>query len=483
VKPIGLYVRVSSRAGRDDDRFHSPREQIERARAIALSAGYVPGPVFEDIDVSGATPPAQRPGMGRLLQEIAEGRLSGIAAFSLDRLTREPAHGDALVKAVTANGGAILTPDIPDAIDSPTGEFTFGMLLQVAKLYRAQASARFASAKERAIAAGIPVTNRAAVGYRRNAARRYEPDPDVAPVIRELFERRAAGAGPTELGRLLEAHGVTTSQGSGTWSKPAVQSLLKSRTYLGEIRSGPYINPTAHEPIVDEPLWLAAQHPNPAPPRLRKGGCLLTGILRCKACGYSMQGTTSSRGKRIYRCVGRHAGGVCPAPARVYADVVEAKVADEVFRRASLTHTLPGKEGPDLRALEEVLANAERRFAQVMSDEARDALGDLWAADVKTRRMALEQAAEDLGHAQSEPTLTGQDLDLIRHWQDEAGLKALAGDEGGTVVFLDLDLKRRLVASVLPAVAVAKGGALKFNPDLSGMSRRGYNRNPKLNPL
>jgi hypothetical protein len=30
---------------------------------------------------------------------------------------------------------------------------------------------------------------------------------------------------------------------------------------------------------------------------------------------------------------------------------------------------------------------------------------------------------------------------------------------------------------------VAKGGALKFNPDLSGMSRRGYNRNPKLNPL
>lgn len=483
MKPIGLYVRVSSRAGRDDDRFHSPREQIERARAIAMSAGYVAGPVFDDIDVSGATPPAERPAMGRLLQEIAEGRLSGIAAYSLDRLSREPAHGDALVKAVTAAGGVILTPDIPDAIDSPTGEFTFGMLLQVAKLYRAQASARFASAKERAIASGIPVNNRTAVGYRRTPARRYEPDPAVAPVIRELFERRAAGAGPTELGEFLEANGVKTSQGAATWSKPAVQALIRSRTYLGEIRSGEFVNTAAHEPIVDEPLWLAAQHPNPAPPRARKNGYLLTGILRCKACGYSMNGTTSSRGVRIYRCQRRHAGGLCPEPARVRADDVEAQVTAEVFRRARLTVTLPDADGPDIKALEEALATADRRLAQVMTDEARDALGDLWAPDVKARRMARDQAAEALGRAHVEPAHTGQELDLIRHWQDEVGLKALGQGDGGTVAFIDLDLKRRMVASVLPAVAVARGGALKFDPDISGLTRSGFNRNPKLNPL
>ena len=117
---VGIYVRVSRKGDREDERFHSPKEQAERASALAVARGYTPGPVFEDIDVSGATEPSKRPGMGELLARIDAGELEGIAAFSLDRLSREPAHGDALVKRVTRRGGVILTPDIPDAIDSPT---------------------------------------------------------------------------------------------------------------------------------------------------------------------------------------------------------------------------------------------------------------------------------------------------------------------------------------------------------------------------
>lgn len=468
---VGLYVRVSSRAGRDDERFHSPKEQAERARVVALAAGYAPGPVFEDIDVSGATPPDQRPAMGRLLNEIAAHRLAGIAAYSLDRLSREPAHGDTLVKAVTKAGGVILTPDIPDAIDSPTGEFTFGMLLQVAKLYRSQSRARFASAKERAIAAGIPVTNRAAVGYRRNSQRRYEPDPAVAPIIRELFERRATGAGPTELAEFLESHGVTTSQGSATWSKPAIQGLIRSRTYLGEIRSGEFVNTTAHEPIVDEPLWLAAQRPNPAPPRVRKGGYLLAGILRCKACGYCMQGTTTSHGHRIYRCIRRHAGGVCPAPARIRADAVEAHVINEIRGKADI-HT-PPPTGTPLAALEAEVATAERRLAQVLTDEARDALGDLWAAEVKPRRLARDAALQALGEARASGTEASSFWDAYRDLDVDTASR---------------DELRRAISGLFRYVAVAKDKSIHWPPgddDPPGgpLPRRGYNRVPGLNPL
>lgn len=135
MKPIALYVRVSSRAGRDDDTFHSPREQAERARGLCYAQGLEPGPVFEDIDVSGATHPHDRPGMAGILRGIQAGEYGGVAAYSLDRLSREPAHGDLIVREVTTAGGVILTPDIPDALDSPTGEFTFGMLLQVARLH------------------------------------------------------------------------------------------------------------------------------------------------------------------------------------------------------------------------------------------------------------------------------------------------------------------------------------------------------------
>src|SRR5688572_3046753 len=95
--PIGIYVRVSRKGDREDDRFHSPKEQEERARGIVEGRGYTPGPVYADIDVSGATPPAKRPAMGELLGRVKAGQLGGIAAYSLDRLSREPSHGDELV--------------------------------------------------------------------------------------------------------------------------------------------------------------------------------------------------------------------------------------------------------------------------------------------------------------------------------------------------------------------------------------------------
>ena len=46
-----------------------------------------------------------------------------------------------------------------------------------------------------------------------------------------------------------------------------------------------------------------------------------------------MQGTTTSRGKRIYRCIKRHSGGLCRDPARMEADVVEAYVLAEIRGR------------------------------------------------------------------------------------------------------------------------------------------------------
>jgi site-specific DNA recombinase len=481
MKPIGLYVRVSRKGDRDDDRFHSPREQEERARGLCRARGLVPGPVFADIDVSGATPPDERPGMHALLEALEAGDLGGIAAYSLDRLSREPAHGDALVRRVTAAGGIILTPDIPDAIDTPTGEFTFGMLMQVARLYRSQAAARFASSKERAIAAGIPVTNRDAVGYRRGEDRRYHPDPRTAPHVLEAFQMRARGAGPTEIGEYLGAQGVQTSQGASTWSRQAVHALLRSRTYLGEIRSGPYVNPEAHEPLVDEPLWLAAQNPEQRPVRHRGGSHLLTGILRCAGCGYSMQGTRTSRGKRIYRCQRRHAGGLCPEPARVNADDVEAEVVARFLATADLIYERRG-QSPDLAPLEGELESAERRLAQVMTDEARDALGDLWAADVKARREARDAAVAALGEARVEPVDEAR-IDLVRHWRDEAGLATLRGDGEERAVFLDLSLKRALLADAFPAIAVHRDGTLDYAPNTEGLSRRGFRRKPGLNPL
>lgn len=403
--PIGIYVRVSRKGDREDDRFHSPREQRERAEGLARARGFEPGPVFEDIDVSGATHPTKRPAMAELLKAVKAGQLAGVAAYSLDRLSREPAHGDELVRAVTKAGGVILTPDIPDAIDSPTGEFTFGMLLQVAKLYRSQAGARFATAKERAIRNGIPV-GPTPFGYRARPDRTLEPDPETAPVVRELFERRVAGAGYAALADHL---GERTGR---AWARQAVAGMLANHFYAtGRLEYGDIVSDVTAEPLIDAPLWHAAQSTAPRRAPRSEVGWLLTGLVRCAACGHALAPWTGAsrrrkdprRGRmewvavpnppRRYRCVNR----ACSERANVDAERLERWVVLQSFAVGDELATR--SEAPDLGVLEEAATTAERRLAQVLAPEARDALGDLWAADVKARRAERDAALAALGEA------------------------------------------------------------------------------------
>jgi DNA invertase Pin-like site-specific DNA recombinase len=417
---VGIYVRVSRKGDREDDRFHSPREQAERASGLAVSKGYAPGPVFEDIDVSGAADPTKRPGMAELLARIDSGELVGVSAFSLDRLSREPAHGDALVKRITKRGGVILTPDIPDAIDSPTGEFTFGMLLQVAKLYRSQAKARFESAKERAVRAGIPPWPTPPFGYRAKADRTLEVDPKLGPVVREMFEMRAAGTPwPTIRDVLEEATGRK-------WSRAAPRRIVTNRIYAtGRLQHGDTVSDVECGAIVDEPLWHAAQleYAGQRAKREPESRWLLTGLARCGQCGYALDSWKGAsrrktrRGEWVavpnpptrYRCINGCSLSVDAPRLEEWVTRVTFETGDELEQLAST---------PDLTALQEALTSTERRLTQVLAPEAQDALGDDWASTTKARRKERDAAALELGQAQRDTGVAARNLRLRDVWDD-----------------------------------------------------------------
>ena len=90
--------------------------------------------------------------------------------------------------------------------------------------------------------------------------------------------------------------------------------MIRSRTYLGELRSGRHVNPAAHEPIVDLALWTAAQHPNPRKaPGAQERRLPAVGpdpLRRVRL----LPPRDPERERRVYRCTVRHAGGDVPAP-------------------------------------------------------------------------------------------------------------------------------------------------------------------------
>jgi site-specific DNA recombinase len=478
-RPLDIYVRVSRVGGREN--LISPDEQERRARELAKERGLRVHPeILTDLDESGGK--WERPGLQAALERVRTGKSGGIIVAWLDRLSRDSEHAHRLVRELNESGGVILAPDAPADWQSPEGELQASIFFGFAQYQRSRARAGFERAKARAIENGIPVKTRPPVGYRRRNDRHLEPDPTTAPVVRELFERRAAGEGPSALGAFLTASGVKTSQGSRTWSKQAVYNVLRNRVYLGELSYGldrRFVNADAFEPIVDLALWTAAQQSSGvlrlAPARSAGSQFLLTGIARCSSCRYCLQGTTSSRGKRLYRCTRTHAGGICPAPVRVDAATVEA-VAVAAFWTLTGELEAAGRQDDSGEAprLAYELERAEKALAGWTSTDVQEAIGDdvLYAQGLRERRTARDQAAGKLGEAQAK-SRGGRDL------PDLETLRAAWGR-------MTAQERRHLLALRFDCLALHRDGSIVAYPAGSGpddLPRRGFKTAPVLEPF
>lgn len=398
VKPLIAYIRVSRVGDRTEETFRSPAEQEERSRAFAANRGFTVSEVVTDLDVSGAVQPSDRPGMSYALAEIAAGRAGGLVAYSLDRFSREPAHADALVKTVAEAGGVVIAPDLPEDLDSPVGEFQMGVLMQVARLYRRTAGERLDSARARATREGIFVGSTLPFGYRRREDRLTEIDPETGPLVIELFQRRLSGESVGDLARWLRG------RTGHPWSRTGVRDILSRELYMtGRLTNGETVSDWDCGVLVDASDWHAAQALRQAvlAGRNAKGTHLLSGLLFCGSCGHRMTyvrpSSKQTKGTRPkYRCPNALK---CPRRVHVHGDVVESIVVEKAFRESLELVARHEGDGTDLAPYEEALAQAERRFQQMQSPEAQDALGSDWAATAKARRKEREAAAAALGNA------------------------------------------------------------------------------------
>ncbi len=428
MKPVDIYVRVSARGGRPDERFHSPEEQAALARSYLRHRGLPEGiELTPDIDRSGGT--VEREGLQQALERIRSGESSGFVVAWLDRFSRDAPQAHQLLQEIEAAGGRVWAPEAPEDMASPEGEMQLGVLLLVAQYQRKRARAGFERAKERATLAGIPV-GQVPVGYVQLPDRTLGPDPGLAPVIVELFERRAGGAGWKELATRL------TAATGHPWSRQGVAALMSRRLYAtGRLEYGGVVSEVSSGALVDEATWAAAQRPGVKP---RSGGrWLLSGLLRCSTCGRAMAPWRGSRAKgapRRYRCPGWN---VCPDRASIGAELAERIVVGHVLAQAGALLARSG-QGVDLAPLEVALDRAQARLDQALAPEAQDALGEAWAPTVKERRLALESAAAELGVARLAAPDTERPVSLSHVWPD-----------------LTLEQQREALSWYLESVAVA----------------------------
>lgn len=416
------YVRVSRVGGRGGEGYISPSVQKD---AIAAYAKELDGSIVawhDDQDFSGGN--TQRPGFQAALDRLRDGETDGIVVMRVDRFARSVADGAAIVREIVDRDQVFAS--CHERIDprTPEGKFMLTSFLANAELFLDQAKASWWTAKRRAVARGAHI-GPTPVGYRRipkgeERGGCLEPDPIYGPAMTELFKRASGGDGPSALARWMSDRAPGPK--GRRWQSSEVSRWLKSRVYLGEIRYGELVNAEAHEPLTDLETWERSQR-EPGERRKSPSPFLLSGILRCANCRYSMGGFNHGGTGRtpVYRCHRARNGG-CDSASVITVERIEGYLIEQAeARMKGMVAEAAGDV--DLGQAEREAADAEAEVLAYVSDvNARRVLGeDAWqhglsarTADRDAKQAKVDELRSNLRLVSVSKKLENLDRDELR---------------------------------------------------------------------
>jgi len=225
-----------------------------------------------------------RPGMQKLLDDVADNAWDGVLCVEVERLTRGDMVDQGIVgRAFVESGTLIVTPlKVYDpASESDMEYFEFGLFMSRREYNTIKK--RLNAGRRAAAADGCHIASVAPFGYRKTVVdgkHTLEPD-ENARFVRMAFDMFARGDSYRTIARALDAAGAPTAKGK-PWNPNSVRNIVRNPVYIGKIRWNyekqrpyrengrtrykTYYNDDAllvdglHAPIVTAEQWTAARN-------------------------------------------------------------------------------------------------------------------------------------------------------------------------------------------------------------------------------
>lgn len=310
-----IYTRKSTEDGLEQE-FNSLDAQYEACRSYILSQRHegwlLLGERYDDGGFSGGN--LERPGLQKLLGDVASRKVDIIVIYKVDRLTRSLADFAKIVDVLDGAGASFVS--ITQSFNTTTsmGRLTLNMLLSFAQFEREVTSERIrdkiAASKRKGLWMGGPVP----LGYEVRD-RKLVVNEAEAETVRHIMRRYCELDSVRELVAELRRDGVVTKvqnrasgphKGGIPFARGALYHLLKNRIYLGEIVHKGSAYPGEHSPLVEPDLWhrvqrtLADRAKCAAGRTYAKRSSFLAGVL-FDGLGRRMMPSHTTKGPRSYR--------------------------------------------------------------------------------------------------------------------------------------------------------------------------------------
>ena len=374
-----IYGRYSS----DRQREESIEGQLRECREYAKRNDITVVGEYIDRALSASKDTDKRLDFLRMIRDSGKRLFDVVLVWKLDRFARDrydSAHYKHLLKK---NGVKVIS--VTEHIgDGPEGIILEAMLEGMAEYYSAELSEKIHRGQKENALKGLNNGGRIPFGYQLNlSTQKLEINPGTAPIVKEIFQRYAAGDTIREIKDDLNKRGITTNQGC-VFRYSTLNTILKNRKYIGEYRYQDVVLPNEVPKLVPADVFERVQKQmdkNRLTPAAGKADdpYLLTTKLFCGHCGKTMVGESGkSRGKvyRYYKChSSKNKLGCTMKPVKkewIENAVIRYTMAlvldDSLMQR--LTNRLvevQGEENYDVKFLEQQLNEVEQAIENMLN--------------------------------------------------------------------------------------------------------------------
>ncbi|MFO0383217.1 MAG: recombinase family protein [Pirellula sp.] len=346
-----IYTRKSTEEGLEQE-FNSLDAQREAGELYIKSQKHEGWDCldtkYDDGGFTGAN--MERPGLRRLLADIAAGKIDCVVVYKVDRLSRSLLDFAKIIEVFDRHQVTFVSVTQSFNTASSMGRLTLNVLLSFAQFERDMISERTRDKMRAARRKGRWIGGKPILGYNvENTKLVVEPLESMR--VQEIFKLYLEMRSTLQVARVLNERGWrmkewTTKKGrtigGGEFNKNKVTAVLTNATYIGMIEYEGQLHPGIQDAIIKRDVFDRVQETLKQNSRMKKDlnrckhNALLQGLLRCAACNYGMSHSYTKKGSTLYRYYVCHKAqkqgwASCPSPSLPAAEI-EDFVIDQIRR-------------------------------------------------------------------------------------------------------------------------------------------------------